>query len=62
VARPRDRQLRSQDLTIAPDTLEATADRLLGTHGPEIRRLVAGLAMPDWPEGTRPRPPRSARR
>ena len=46
-------QLRSQDLAIAPATLEATADRLLGAHGAEIRRMVAGLAMPEWPEGVR---------
>jgi hypothetical protein len=46
-------QLRSQDLDISAATLAATAERLLGTHGAAIRRMVAGLAMPDWPEGTR---------
>ena len=46
-------QLRSQDVDIAAARLEATADRLLGAHGATIRRMVAGLAMPDWPEGTR---------
>ena len=30
-----------------------TARQLLGECGQTIRRLVAGLTMPDWPEGAR---------
>ena len=30
-----------------------TAEQLLTECGQMIRRLVAGLSMPDWPEGAR---------
>ena len=43
----------SHDLDIPFATLLATAQGLLGECGQAIRRLVAGLRMPDWPEGTR---------
>jgi hypothetical protein len=33
-------------------TLEARASELLGACGTTIRRVAAGLAMDDWPEGT----------
>jgi hypothetical protein len=33
--------------------LHSTAGRLLAECGQLIRRLVAGLSMPDWPEGAR---------
>ena len=43
----------THDLAIPFDVLEDTATFLLSECGPAIRRLVAGLSMPDWPEGTR---------
>lgn len=46
-------QLVTRDLEIPLDTLHATAGRLLAECGQLISRLVAGLAMPDWPEGAR---------
>ncbi len=46
-------QMVIRDLTIPFDTLRETAGRLLGEFGQIIRRLVAGLSMPDWPEGSR---------
>ena len=46
-------QLTTRDVLISPATLTATAARLLAERGPDIRRLVAGLRMPDWPEGAR---------
>jgi hypothetical protein len=46
-------ELVTRDLDIPLATLRATALELLGESGQSIRRLVAGLAMPDWPEGTR---------
>lgn len=46
-------QLVTRDLEIPLDTLHATAGRLLGECGQLIRRLLAGLSMPDWPEGAR---------
>lgn len=46
-------EMKSTDLAITADALAATADRLLGAHGAEIRRMAAQLATPDWPEGTR---------
>jgi len=46
-------QLVTRDLEIPLDILHATAGRLLSECGQLIRRLVAGLAMPDWPEGAR---------
>jgi hypothetical protein len=46
-------QLVTRDLEIPLDVLHATAGQLLGECGQLIRRLVAGLSMPDWPEGAR---------
>jgi hypothetical protein len=46
-------RLLSRDLTISIEQLLSTATDLLGVCGSDIRRLVAGLQMPDWPEGTR---------
>jgi hypothetical protein len=41
------------DLEISLETLHSTANQLLAECGQLIRRLVAGLSMPDWPEGAR---------
>ena len=46
-------QLVTRDLSIASDVIRDTANQLLQECGTTIRRLVAGLSMPDWPEGTR---------
>ncbi len=46
-------QLVTRDLEIPLENLRATARQLLGEFGNLIRRLAAGLAMPDWPEGAR---------
>src|SRR2546423_10189576 len=46
-------QLVTRDLEIPLEILHATATQLLGECGQLIRRLVAGLSMPDWPEGAR---------
>ena len=46
-------QLLTRDLDIPLETLVETARELLGECGQTIRRLVAGLTMPDWPEGAR---------
>ena len=46
-------QLMTRDLEIPFEILRATAGQLLAECGHLIRRLVAGLAMPDWPEGAR---------
>ena len=46
-------QLATHDLHVPLDLLRETAGRILGESGQAIRRLVAGLAMPDWPEGAR---------
>ncbi|MCC6242768.1 MAG: hypothetical protein IT353_07990 [Gemmatimonadaceae bacterium] len=45
-------RLVTQDLDIPLLTLEARATELLGECGPVLRRVAAGLAMPDWPEGS----------
>jgi len=42
----------TRDLAIPLDVLTVTADQLLTEFGALLRRLVAGLAMPDWPEGS----------
>jgi hypothetical protein len=47
------RELVTRDLTIAPHVIRETADQLLQECGATIGRLVAGLSMPDWPEGAR---------
>jgi hypothetical protein len=44
-------ELITRDLDIPFDVLSETARRLEAECGQLIRRLVAGLAMPDWPEG-----------
>ena len=46
-------RLVSRDLTISSEQLHATATDLIGVYGSDIRRLIAGLQMADWPEGTR---------
>jgi len=46
-------QLMTRDLVIPLDVLTNTAEQLLAECGQLIRRLAAGLAMPDWPEGAR---------
>jgi hypothetical protein len=46
-------QLVTRDLEIPLEILHATAGQLLVECGQLIRRLVAGLSMPDWPEGAR---------
>jgi hypothetical protein len=46
-------QLVTSDLEISLETLHDTANQLLAECGQLIRRLVAGLSMPDWPEGAR---------
>jgi hypothetical protein len=46
-------QLVTRDLLIPIEQLHATAHQLLDECGQLIRRLVAGLNMPDWPEGAR---------
>jgi hypothetical protein len=46
-------QLLTEDLEIPAARLTETAKRLLGETGSLIRSMVAGLLMPDWPEGVR---------
>lgn len=46
-------RLVSRDLTIPIEQLESTAAELLSASRADLRLLVAGLQMPDWPEGTR---------
>src|SRR5215218_497762 len=46
-------ELVTRDLEIPLDILQGTARQLLVECGQLIRRLVAGLSMPDWPEGAR---------
>jgi hypothetical protein len=46
-------QLVTRDLEIPLELLHATASQLLRECGQMIRRLSAGLSMPDWPEGAR---------
>jgi hypothetical protein len=43
----------TSDLEIPLETLHVTAKQLLLEFGQLIRRLAAGLTMPDWPEGAR---------
>ena len=43
----------TRDVEIPLDRLRATAGQLLSEFGSLIRRLAAGLSMPDWPEGAR---------
>jgi hypothetical protein len=46
-------QLMTRDLDIPFEILLQTSRQLLSECGQLIRRLVAGLVMPDWPEGSR---------
>lgn len=46
-------ELVTRDVVIPLDVLSVTARALLAECGQKIRRLVAGLSMPDWPEGAR---------
>ncbi len=46
-------ELVTRDLQIPLAVLAETAQSLLLEGGQAIRRLVGGLLMPDWPEGTR---------
>ncbi len=46
-------QLMTEDLDIPFETLAESARRLLGECGSLIRQMVAGLLMPEWPEGVR---------
>jgi hypothetical protein len=46
-------RLVTSDLEIPLETLHSTAKQLLVECGQLILRLVAGLSMPDWPEGAR---------
>ena len=46
-------ELIRQDLVIPLTVLRDTAADLLREGGQAIRRLLAGLLMPEWPEGTR---------
>jgi hypothetical protein len=41
-----------RDVVIPLDRLTETARELLAEFGQGIRRLVAGLLMPEWPEGS----------
>jgi hypothetical protein len=45
-------ELVTRDLDIPIAVLTDIANRLRGRCGGALQRLVAGLAMPDWPEGT----------
>jgi hypothetical protein len=47
-----DGRLVTHDLDIPIDTLQLRAAELFGANGPTLRRVAAGLSMPDWPEGT----------
>jgi hypothetical protein len=44
-------ELVTRDLDIPLDVLSETAGQLLAECGAQLRRLIAGLSMPDWPEG-----------
>ncbi|HEY0972630.1 MAG TPA: hypothetical protein VGE02_16800 [Gemmatimonadales bacterium] len=46
-------QLVTRDLDIPIATLLGTAQAILGECGHAIKGLLAGLRMPEWPEGTR---------
>jgi hypothetical protein len=46
-------ELIKRDLNIPLTVLRETAQDLLAEGGQAIRRLLAGLLMTDWPEGTR---------
>lgn len=42
-----------RELSIPLTVLKETAAEILAEGGQSIRRLLAGLRMPDWPEGAR---------
>jgi hypothetical protein len=42
-----------RELSIPLTVLKETAEEILREGGQGIRRLLAGLLMPEWPEGTR---------
>ena len=44
-------ELVTRDLNIPLDVLTSIAHQLLAQFGSVLQRLVAGLSMPDWPEG-----------
>ncbi len=46
-------QLVTRDLDIPLDVLFETSRQILLECGQGIRQLIAGLSMPDWPEGQR---------
>ena len=46
-------ELVTQDVEIPLEILKGTAKQLLVECGGLIRRLAAGLAMPEWPEGAK---------
>ena len=46
-------ELVTRSLEVPLELLHKTAGQLLKECGQIIRRLVAGLSMPDWPEGAR---------
>ncbi len=46
-------QLMTRDLEIPLEILHETAKQILRESGQLLRRLIAGLSMPDWPEGAR---------
>ena len=46
-------QLMTEDLDIPFEALTETSKRLLAESGSLIRQMVAGLMMPEWPEGVR---------
>ena len=46
-------QLMTRDVDIPLERLRETAAQLLLECGQMLRRLLAGLVMPDWPEGAR---------
>ena len=43
--------LRSRDLNIPLEVLRSVSHHVLAQFGSAMQRLVAGLSMPDWPEG-----------
>ncbi len=43
----------TRDVVIPLEVLDDTAGHLLDECGGSLRRIVAGLSMHDWPEGTR---------
>jgi hypothetical protein len=46
-------ELIKRDVVVPLDRLTETSRELLAEFGHGIRRLLAGLVMPDWPEGSR---------